>query len=100
MTTIARKLPIKYRRGRPIPELRHGDVLDFTTWPLHSKPNGRPIETCPECGRKGERTRYGPVGGLGESYTHASRFESFFWMVLDSCDVPGPSGRVALTWTP
>ena len=96
MATTTRKTPIKYRRGKPIPTLKHGDLIDWTTFPLHSKPNGRPIELCPKCGRKGERTRYNvhqdPIDPdlrrpAGEGYTHLSRFETVFWMVKDSCHV-------------
>jgi hypothetical protein len=85
MVTTTRKTPIKYKRGRDIPRLRHGDLVDLTTWPLHSKPlDARPIELCPVCGRKGQRSRY---RGGHESYTHLQRFETFFWMVKESCDV-------------
>ena len=78
-----------------MPTIRHGDVIDWTTFPLNSKPNGRRIEICPKCGRKGEATHYpgnystemaGLTGGH-TSYTHLVRFETVFWMVKDSCDV-------------
>jgi hypothetical protein len=84
MAVTTRKTPIKYRRGKPVPTLRHGDLIDWTTFPLNSKPNGRRIERCPECGRKGEASHY---RSGGSSYTHLSRFETMFWMVKDSCNV-------------
>jgi hypothetical protein len=85
MAATKRKTPIKYRRGRPLPSLRHGDVIDLTTFPLRSRPLDRqPIERCPACGRKGERTTY---RGVSASYKHSVRYESLFWMVLDVCDV-------------
>jgi len=86
MATTTRKTPIKYRRGKPLPSIKHGDLIDWTTFPLHSKPNGRPIEVCAKCGRKGEYTHY-RTGG--EHYTHLTRFETIFWMVKDSCTI-GP----------
>ena len=90
MATTTRKTPIKYRRGRS-PTIRHGDLIDYTTWPLGSKPNGRRIERCPKCGRKGEATHYstemaGHRGGHS-SYSHLVRYETLFWMVKDSCIV-------------
>ena len=90
MATTTRKTPIKYRRGKPLPTIAHGDVLDWTTFRLHSKPNGRLIELCPKCGRKGEYTRYSakvPKIGGTESYTHMSEYQTIFWFVRDSCDV-------------
>ncbi len=88
MTTTTRKTPIKYKRGKT-PTVRHGDLIDLTTWPLHSKPLGRsPIETCPKCGRKGERSTY---ESGDQNYTHLTRFDTIFWMVKDSCYVKAGS---------
>jgi hypothetical protein len=84
--TTTRKTPIKYRRGKPIPAARHGDVIDLTSFPLRSKPRtSRPIALCPKCGRKGEFVSY-PKAGTS-SYTHTIRFETMFWMVLEACHV-------------
>src|SRR5204862_715712 len=38
MATTTRKTPIKYRRGKPMPTIRHNDVIDLTTFPLGSRP--------------------------------------------------------------
>jgi hypothetical protein len=77
-----RKTPIKYKRGKSLPRIQHGDVIDMTTFPLHSKPDGRPIEMCPKCGRKGEMTTY---KGEPVSYTHTKEFQTIFWFVRESC---------------
>ena len=89
MTLTTRKTPIKYRRGKPMPTIRHGDVIDWTTFPLNSKPNGRRIELCPKCGRKGEATHYGKAAKGGIGYSHLTRYETIFWMTTDSCHVWG-----------
>lgn len=87
-----RKTPIKYRRGKPLPRLQHGDVIDLTTFPLgsFSPTNGRTkIARCPKCGRKGDHHSYRPDSRghrIPDSYTHSTRYESIFWMVLDSCN--------------
>lgn len=85
MGTTTRKTPIKYRRGKPLPAIRHNDVLDMSTWPLGSKPDGRVIARCPKCGKKGERSFYPKSGAT--SYTHVKQFQTIFWMVRESCDV-------------
>ncbi len=86
MATTTRKTPIRYRRGKALPVLRHGDLIDLTTFPLHSKPLGRsPIETCPECGRKGERSGYRDGS---QNFTHLVRYETIFWMVKDAHHIP------------
>ncbi len=56
--------------------------IDFTKFRKGSKPNGRPIDYCPRCGRKGEKTIYTD----GETnYTHAAESRGFFLLVTDSC---------------
>lgn len=84
MTATKRKTPIRYRRGKPLPVIRHNDVLDMTTWPLNSKPDGRVIALCPRCGRKGERSRY---KDRSEDYTHTKQYQTIFWMVRESCHI-------------
>lgn len=85
MAVTTRKTPIKYRRGKPMPRIRHGDLIDLTTFPLRSRPLSRaPITVCSECGRKGEYAAY-RTGG--ERWNHVVRFETLFWMVKDSCHV-------------
>lgn len=86
VATTTRKTPIRWRRGKPLPAIKHMDLVDWTSFPLHSKPNGRPIEVCPECGRKGQRSIY---RSGGSHYVHLSRFETIFWMTRDSCTI-GP----------
>ena len=75
---------IKYRRGLDVPALKHGDVIDWTSFPLNSRPNGRRIEQCPECGRKGEASHYRSGGAM---FVHSSRFETFCWSSMDRCTV-------------
>ena len=84
-----RKRPIKYRRGKPIPALRHGDRIDLTTFPLGSMPlgDGRRIARCEKCGRKGERSTYAGIKHRTAHYTHLTEFQTFFWFVRDSCTV-------------
>lgn len=83
MATTTRKTPIKYKRGKR-PTIRHNDVIDMTTWPLGSKPDGRVIAVCPKCGRKGEKSTY---RGAVETYTHTKQFQTIFWMVRESCTI-------------
>jgi len=86
MTATTRVRPIRYRRGKAIPALRHGDVLDLSTWPLGTSPRGRgKIALCPDCGRKGERTTY--RGTAPDAYVHSTRFETAWWMTLECCHV-------------
>lgn len=81
--TTRRKTPIRYKRGK-YPQIKHGDVIDLTTWPLNSKPDGSPIALCPKCGRKGERHGYRDGS---ESYTHSKEYQTIFWMVRESCHI-------------
>ena len=55
---------------------------DLTKRRLHSKPFGRPIEVCSECGRKGEYVKY--TDG-SQMYAHKKNTFGLFWSVTDSC---------------
>ncbi len=58
-------------------------AVDYTHKRLHSKPNGRPIEVCQKCGRKGERTVY--TDG-DRHYVHKARIGVWGLInITDSC---------------
>ena len=59
---------------------------DLTKRRLHSKPFGRSIELCPQCGRKGERAIYRDGDRL---FSHKKHTYGMFWDVTDSCYIRG-----------
>ena len=60
-----------------------GTVVDFTKARKGSRPQGRVIDVCPECGEKGERTIYSPdkQGRVLTNYTHKAKYRGWCWSV-------------------
>lgn len=63
--------------------------VDYTRKRLHSKLlNGRRIETCPKCGRKGERAIY---NNGEQDYAHKGYIEMGFVTITDHCYISKPA---------
>ena len=60
-------------------------AIDYTKLRKGSKPYGRPIDVCPKCDRKGQRTTY---DGL-TMYAHFGHTSPLGFIVIDEhCVVP------------
>ena len=56
------------------------NAIDFTQFRKGSKPNGRPIDYCPRCGRRGEKTVYRD-GDI--RFTHIAHVAMNSFLVID-----------------
>ena len=65
------------------------ETIDFTKYRKGSKPNGRPIDYCPRCGSKGEKTTYRDGGQL---FSHKAKVKTLYGTgayleITESCTV-------------
>jgi hypothetical protein len=58
--------------------------VDFTKFRKGSRPNGRPIDYCTKCGRKGAKTVYRD-GDI--RYVHTGYIQFGFLTVQESCTI-------------
>jgi len=61
-------------------------IIDFSKFRLRSIYNGRRIERCPKCSKKGLASHY---SGGTSLYAHTAKVEMGCLTIQNSCDVKG-----------